>query len=338
MANVRLARLLRLLTVLRARTVRTARQIARELEVCERTVYRDLNALELAGVPYRFDREDGGYRLDGDFFLPPVQLTLSEALALSVLGSQLAGQKQLPFLQDAWQAVTKVRSQLPIAIREELSQSDGSVRVQTARVSPQVGCESDFETLRRAIAQRRKVRCSYDGGKNARTPFLFRPYALFFGQRAWYVVGHSEAAGAERSLKLNRLKEVTPTDRPFMIPDGWSLEQSLGCAWRMMRGGRRHHVVIRFDKEVGRNVSDTLWHPTQKVSADSDGSCRFECEVDGLDEIVWWVLGYGPHATVVEPAELSEMAQTLSFETCALYAGVERNSGRRRIRAAASVT
>jgi predicted DNA-binding transcriptional regulator YafY len=315
MANTRLPRLLRLLTVLRARTARRACDIARELDVCERTVYRDLYALSLAGVPCRFDVDDGGYRIDGDFFLPPLQLTLSEALALSVLGSQLAGQKQLPFLQDAWQAVTKVRSQLPAAVREELSQSDGSVRVQTARVSPQTGCEPHFETIRRAIAQRRKLRCSYEGGKHFRTPFfLFRPYALFFSQRAWYVIGHSEAAGAEWSLKLNRFRELVQTDRPFMIPDGWSLEQSLGCAWRMIRGGRRY-VVIRFDKEVGRNVSDTLWHTTQTVATSRNGSCRFECEVDGLDEIAWWVLGYGPHAMVVQPTELREQVGGLAAQT-----------------------
>jgi len=89
-----------------------------------------------------------------------------------------------------------------------------------------------------------------------------------------------------------------------MIPDDWTLEKSFGCAWRMMRGDRRYHVRIIFDREFARNVADTLWHPTQTIELLPDGQCEFKCRVDGLDEIVWWVLGYGPHARVLEPAEL----------------------------------
>ena len=319
MPNIRLARLLRLMTLLRARTALNAKAIAAEMEITERTVYRDLNTLELAGVPYRFDKEDGGYRIDGDFFLPPMQLTLGEAMALSVLASQLAGRGQVPFLEAAWRAVTKIRAQLPAAIREEVADGDGHVRVEGARVSPQTGCEPHFEMIRRAIASRRKVRCRYDGGKSGRSPFLFRPYALFFGQRAWYVIGHSEAADAERSLKLNRLGKVEPTDRPYMIPDGWTLERSLGRAWRMIRGQRRYLVRIRFDRECSRNVADTLWHATQRITWCGDGECLFECEVDGLDEILWWVLGYGPRARVVVPQELAERVVTAAHEMCRAY-------------------
>jgi len=307
MANIRVARLLRLITVLQARTVRTPKQIAREVEVSERTVYRDLNALQFAKIPCRFDRESGGYRIGENFFLPPVQLTLSEAMALSVLASQLAGKTRVPFLEDAWRAVTKVRSQLPAVIREELVESDGHVRIEGARVSPQVGSEPHFETLRRAIVSKRKVRCAYDGLKHGKSTFLFWPYGLFFLQRAWYAIGHSElVAGAERSLKLNRLGKVEPTDRPYGIPDGWTLERCMGKAWRMMRGSRRFLVMIEFDRECGRNVADTLWHSTQRITLSRGGACIFECEVDGLDEILWWVLGYGPHAKVISPPELVE--------------------------------
>ncbi len=305
MADIRVARLLRLITLLRARTAPTLIEFARELEVSTRTIYRDRRALEHANIPCRFDKEIGGYRLGEDFFLPPVQLTLGESMALSVLASQLAGRKQIPFLEDAWRAVTKVRSQLPAAIREELAGSDGNVRVEGTRVSPQSGCEPHFEMLRRAIASKRKVRCAYEGVKHGKAAFLFWPYALFFCQRAWYVIGHSESADAERSLKLNRLSKVEPTERPFAIPDGWTLEKSFGKAWRMMRGGRLFQVKIQFDGEFGRNVADTLWHATQRITW-AGGVCLFECEVDGLDEIIWWVLGYGHHARVLAPPELVE--------------------------------
>jgi predicted DNA-binding transcriptional regulator YafY len=304
----RLSRLLRIITLLQAKASRRASDIAAELDVSVRTVYRDLNALAMAGVPVRFEKEDGGYRVAGDFFLPPVQLTLSEALALSVLGSQVASRGQLPFLEDAWRAVTKIRGQLPPTLRDEVAGADGHVRVEVARVSPQDGCGPVFDRIRQSIAERRKVRCRYDGGKGGDdgVPFLFRPYALFFAQRAWYAIGHSERRGAERSLKLNRMADLETTDLPYGIPDGWTLDGSLGHAWRMIRGGRTYAVSIQFDADFGRTVADTLWHPTQTIEWQPDGSCLFRCSVDGLDEIVWWVLGYGPHAEVLAPNELRE--------------------------------
>lgn len=333
-ADARLARLLNLVTLLRARSARRATDLAADLGVSERTVYRDLTALEVAGVPCQFDREAGGYRIDHDFFLPPVHLTLSEALALSVLADEFGRGRQVPFLADAWRAAAKVRSQLPPAVRDGVADADGHVRVQAARVSPQDGCDGHFETIRRAIADRRKVRCTYAGGKDhggggdpgrgtPGEPFLFRPYCLYFGQRAWYAIGHSERADAERTLKLNRFGSVERTDVPYMIPDGWTVEKALGKAWRMIPGDRRHVVRIRFDADAGRNVADTLWHPTQTVQWE-DGpaggrTLLFGCEVDGLGELEHWVLGYGPHAEVLAPPELRDRVRQLAADTAAQY-------------------
>lgn len=109
MSKIQVARALRLMPLLRAKTVRRPKDLAAELEVSQRTVFRDLNVLATVGMAVRFDAESGGYQVGGDFFLPPVQLTVGEALALSVLGSQIARQGQVPFLTEAWQAVAKVR-------------------------------------------------------------------------------------------------------------------------------------------------------------------------------------------------------------------------------------
>jgi hypothetical protein len=49
-----------------------------------------------------------------------------------------------------------------------------------------------------------------------------------------------------------------------------------------------------------------MWHPAQRILWKSSACCLFECEVDGLDEIVWWVLSYGKHARVLRPKELVE--------------------------------
>ncbi len=80
----RIYRLLRVVTLLQSGRGYTAGQLAEELQVSRRTVFRDLNALEMARIPYYFDHESQGFRISQHFFMPPVNLTLSEALTLLV--------------------------------------------------------------------------------------------------------------------------------------------------------------------------------------------------------------------------------------------------------------
>ena len=91
MSISRIYRLLRLITLLQGGRTYTARELARELEVSRRTIFRDLNMLELAHIPYYYDPKRGGYKINRHFFLPPINLTLSEALAVLMLAGRLQG-------------------------------------------------------------------------------------------------------------------------------------------------------------------------------------------------------------------------------------------------------
>ena len=75
----------------------------------------------------------------------------------------------------------------------------------------------------------------------------------------------------------------------------------------MIRGDRRYHVTIRFGPKGAGNVEEVLWHKTQQTRRLEDGALIFEADVDGLGEIVWWILGYGQEAVVEQPPELREL-------------------------------
>jgi len=70
-----------------------------------------------------------------------------------------------------------------------------------------------------------------------------------------------------------------------------------------------------------QTMADTRWHPTQEIEEHPDGSSTFRCTVDGLDEIVWWVLSMGPHCVVKSPPELAQRVRDLADRTAANYAG-----------------
>lgn len=327
----RVHRLLRVIHLVQGGGGWNAARLAKACETTERSIYRDLKCIGQSGVPISFDEATKSYVIGREFFLPPVQLTVEEALAVIALGEGVgeggsgAG-NPLAHMKPALSASRKVRSQLNPAIRTAIDKSADRVKVNLAASSPEEGTADAFTKARTAIEQRRVLDCVYDSLSASRKgepgrKLRLSPYELVFEQRAWYVVGHSSAHNEVRNFKLGRFSKLTLTDQTFDVPSGWSLEKHRGMAWRMVRGDRRHDVEIEFSADFAETVADTQWHRTQQTELLEDGRMKFTCTVDGLDEIVWWVLSMGPHAKVVRPLELVKRVKELAGQMSALYAG-----------------
>lgn len=323
MSYTRVHRLLKIVTLIQAQPGWTAKRLAAECGVDERTIFRDMNELQGVGIPVRFDQSGAGYQIDGDFFLPPVHLTPEEALSLALLCEQVAEPEQIAHLRPAWRAMAKIQNQLPRSVREDVQKVAEKVTIRTAASTPSDGHTDVYERVKEAIAERRALVCQYESvdGASDGEEFDFEPYALFFSVRAWYAIGHHSGRGATRCLKLNRFTKVSPTLRPYEVPEGFTVEGYLGNAWRMMRGETEHEVVVRFTPSFAETVSDTRWHKTQAFEFEADGSAVFRATVAGLDEVSWWVLSYGPGAVVLEPPELAARVRELAAATASRYAG-----------------
>jgi proteasome accessory factor B len=325
----RIHRLLKVLTLIQGEAGWTAKRLALECGTTERNIYRDLKMLEGAGVPYFFDKEAGGYAIRRDFFMPPVSLTLEESLALVALAQHVGGGEQVPFLKAAEKAIAKVRCAMPAAVQQELTKLDDRVAIKLAASMPPEGMADVYQTVRQALTTGKALFCEYDslsrksdnGSVEAKAArFLFKPYTLFFSQRAWYVLGRHDGRGEVRCLKLNRFSLCQPTPVEYEVPKAFSVARHLGNAWRMIRGSQSYDVEIWFDAEFAETISDTHWHATQQVIFNDDDTILFRCTVDGLDEIVWWVLSMGPHCVVKKPNELADRVKQLAAELVKKYA------------------
>lgn len=324
MPYTRVHRLLKIITLIRGSARFNAAKLAELCGASERNIYRDLKELQGAGVPILFDKEAGGYTIRSDFFLRPVDLTLEEAMALVLLGREVGQSEQLPHAGEAGKAIDKLLTTLPLAIRELIDELIPRVSVDLARVANEPTADI-YTRVRQAISDRRALQCEYeslsrkangDSGK-----FRFDPYGLYFGQRAWYTVGLHHGRGEVRTLKLARFIECKSIDKPYRIPDDFSLDNHFGQAWRMMPSGTRaiYEIQLHFTPTVAETVADTHWHDSQQFDWRDDGSIDMHFRVDGLEEIVWWILSYGPHCRVIKPAELAERVRELSARTTNLY-------------------
>lgn len=316
----RISRIMRILTALQSGRSCNVDELARISGTCRRTVFRDLKELDAVGVPYRFDACTGGYVVDPEYFLPPVNLNLHEALGVLLFVHKTADQMQLPFKNSAMLAAMKIENVLPVKVRRHCNTTLRNISTRLAPGAPMSskGPKADnsalvslfdtvFEKLQKAIRRKRKVGIRYRSLFEKKIiDVILCPYHLMYNQRAWYVLGLSELHKSVRTFKLNRIEQLEMLDKCFLDEDGFDVYEYLGKAWSMIPQGRIYNVKLRFLPKVAENVTEVHWHSTQQVTRRSDGSAIMEFRVDGLGEIIWWILGYGDQVQVLAPKILRD--------------------------------
>ena len=103
-----------------------------------------------------------------------------------------------------------------------------------------------------------------------------------------------------------------------MLPDDFSVKSYFGGSWYIEQG-EPLAVKLRFSPEAARWVRDTQYHPSQVVTAQSDGSILFAATVNGRREITRWILGYGAAVEVLDPVELRDYVAGQAMAMMGLY-------------------
>jgi predicted DNA-binding transcriptional regulator YafY len=211
-------RLFRIVQSLRRRKVTTARRLSEELEVSERTIYRDVCDLMTSGVP--ITGEAGvGYALQRGFDLPPLMFDEEqiEALLLGVQVVESWGDGALA--EAARRVLDKVHTVLP----ERLQPRIGAATLFAPGFHVPEAAARRLTPLRTAIRQRRKLRIVYQGRGEARTEHTVCPLGLFFWSRTWSVATWCELRHDFRSFHVDRIDRLDPAGT-FADEPGRTLE------------------------------------------------------------------------------------------------------------------
>ncbi|MEE9370995.1 MAG: WYL domain-containing transcriptional regulator [Sedimentisphaerales bacterium] len=305
MKSSRISRVVKILTTLQAGVGYAVDDLAKMFGTSRRTIFRDLKELQSIGVPYHYNAKTGSYTIDPEFFLPPIDLNLQEALSLLLLVHKASFQIQLPFKNSALLAALKIENNLPTKIKQYCNKFLRNISMRISPQAPTNLLDKTFAQIQKAIATKHKVSIRYHSlfeGKIIDVELC--PYHLMYNNRAWYVLGLSDLHKSVRAFKLNRFKELKTTEKCFTDSERFNLHEYIGKAWSMIPEGRIYNIKLRFLPKVANNVAEVQWHSTQKVTRNSDGSATIEFRVDGLGEITWWVLSYGDQVQVLAPRAL----------------------------------
>jgi predicted DNA-binding transcriptional regulator YafY len=216
-------RLYALVEELRARAPRLVRadDIAQHFEVSTRTIERDLLALQAAGVPiWAQPGPGGGYGLNVDTTLPPLNLTPAEAVAIA---TALAATRAMPFVQAGQTALKKLTGVMAASPRDTASRLVSHIRVIQG---PGGASSPDVEVLQTAMLDGVAVEMRYTDSQMQTTERVVEPHGLVGTRNGWYLVAWCRLRQAPRAFRLDRIDGTRLTDEPItprsldaMLPD-----------------------------------------------------------------------------------------------------------------------
>lgn len=187
----------------RMRQAVTARQIADHFEICQRTVYRDIQDLMNSGVPI-YGEAGVGYIIDKQYHLPPVMFDFDELEAISLGIKMVQTWTDERFSEVAESALEKIQAVLPESRLNDMRQ----LTTHSEASNSQMPCEVSFSDVRECIRSRRKIEFHYTDLSEKTSNRTIRPLSLVFYGPVWLVIGWCELREDFRNFRLDRMAEL----------------------------------------------------------------------------------------------------------------------------------
>ncbi|MFD0314486.1 helix-turn-helix transcriptional regulator [Streptomyces flavalbus] len=324
---MRAARLIKMVLLLQSRPAMTAAELARELEVSERTVTRDAQALSEAGVPVYADRgRGGGYRLVGGYRTRLTGLHRGEAEALFLSG--VPGALREMGLEDAASAARlKVSAALLPSLRDASRTAAQRFHLDAPTWFHEPRTPELLPDVAEAVWDDRPVTAHYRRGEREVVREL-EPYGLVLKAGVWYLCARVAGDVSHRVYRIDRFTAVRPgpgrfeRDPDFDLPAFWAER-----AEQFARSLLRAEVVVRLSPDGVRRLPHTVDPRAAREALaaaeppDADGWTTVTLPVESEEVAHTQLTALGPEAEVLAPGTLRARLAA----DAARWAGLYRN-------------
>lgn len=313
--STKLERIIYIDREIRAGNYPSASKLAEKFEVSERTIYDDRDfMIHRLGAPIALDKEAGGWcYTDQTWVLPAVMVTEGELLAFFL--SQELSQRYLgtSFEEPLRSAVAKISRYLPAHVHVDLDQIARHYTI-TAGATVDVNARLLLD-LQRAIKERRQLwMVYYTASRDERRERIVNPYHLYNVRGDWYLFAYDHWRQNIRNFHLGRIEDWHVLPETFERDPDFSPQRHMAQSFLTERGEESVDIAIRFDSYQARYIRERRWHETQEPLEElPDGGVILRFRTGGLGEVKRWVMQWGAHAEVLEPAELrADVAREVS--------------------------
>jgi len=299
---MRADRLLSALLLLQAHGKLSGRELARRLEVSERTAYRDMEALSAAGVPVLALRGSrGGWVLAEDWRTQVPGLDDAELRALLMAQPRVIGDARLAAAAE--RAMEKLMAALPVSMRERAASIRQRLYVDTTawRGSPEN--LATLPVVQDAVARDRKLAMRYRKAGREVVDRTVDPLGLVAKGTTWYLVAHTPAGF--RTYRVSRIEEATLLELASERPPDFDLAAYWKSSTQQYNQRPRYEATLRLAPPAVQRLKE--WRMALPESApDADGWVTSRVQFEDEEQALFVVLGFGARADVVEPAGLRE--------------------------------
>lgn len=318
-------RLVSILLLLQTHGRMTAKELAEKLEVSERTIHRDMDALSGTGIPVVAERgQNGGWSLLEDYRTDLTGLKEAEIRAL-FLSPSVQLLDDLGLTRTTEEARNKLIASLPSTYRENAQDVWNRIHIDTSSWRKQKDKTTSLEIIKEAIFQENMLKISYERADGETNDRSVEPLGLVAKRDLWYLVASKEN-GDIRNYRVSRIHHAEKLDETFKRPQGFNLSQywsssttsfikklpsfevkvevSPDALSRLTFTGRFARVL-----EVGER-SGAAWIPV---------TLSFDTE----EEAKGYLLGFADLVKVIEPADLTEKILKMAEATVSFYRRME---------------
>lgn len=322
---MRAARLIRMVLLLQSRPAMTAAELAQELDVSERTVTRDAQALSEAGVPVYAERgRAGGYRLVAGYRTGLTGLARDEAEALFLSGLPSALREM--GLEDAGSAARlKVSAALLPSLRDASTGVSRRFHLDAPGWYREPATPELLPAVAEAVWDDRKVLARYRSpGRETEVERELSPYGLVLKAGVWYLC--ARAADDFRVYRIDRFTAVTVSDTRFVRDEGFDLP-----GFWDERAAQFARSILRAEVTLRLSEAAAAWLPNavDRVAAlgaleaagpaGPDGWVTVTLPVESLDVAYGQLLALGPELEVLAPAGLRSRFAAAAERLHSLY-------------------
>lgn len=283
--------------------------LAREWEVSEKTIQRDLDYLrnELC-APVAYDPlRHGYYYTEPNYSMPAISVSESDLFSICVVRTLLSQYRNTPLYEKLSSVLHKIAESLP-------DQTDVNPSWMTDRIlvfpEPVTQVRSAvWDTLAKAIRDNHRIALRHAApGPTAGTDEerTVDPYYLVSYKGEWYLSAYCHQRQAIRTFGISRISRARLLTDTFTMPAGMTPLKMFGDRFGIIWKPVFHTVSIRFTPMVAPYIRERQWHPAQRIKEAKDGSLVLEFKTNHLIEVKDWVLSWGAGAEILAPTELVE--------------------------------
>lgn len=315
----RIDRLLAIVLELQRKRTLRAEDLAAHFEVSTRTIYRDVQALLEIGVPI-VSMTKTGYSLAEGYFLPPLRFSTDEALMLLLGSDYMARNFDAQYRLAAQTAQQKIEAILTDKLRYELDYLQKSIGFMNANPEMNSTEMRFLPIIRRAIIERRTVHLHYRrrGEINHESALSQRevdPYGVKRHGEAWYLLGFCHLSGEVRNFRLSRIQHLSLLSSTFTRPDTFDTTLRITSP-----ESRNLTIRVFFDAEAAD------WLPEARSfyivdEAPHVNGLLVTLQVRHEQDVLQWLLSWGSHIQVLEPASLRQRLATEAQKVQKLHQG-----------------